>query len=161
MDLKIKDPVKLILTIAISHLAGVIGTIFTMPAIPSWYASLQKPFFSPPSWIFAPVWLALYTLMGISAYLIWINGLDRKEVKTALAIFGAQLVLNTLWSIVFFGMHSIFAGLLTIILLWILIALTIFEFYKISKTSAWLLIPYIFWVSFAAVLNYSLWAINY
>jgi len=152
---------KLIISILICHSAGFIGAVFTSSAIPTWYDSLKKPPFSPPNWIFGPVWIILYTLMGISAYLVWRQGINDSQVKTALIIFGVQLFLNALWSPIFFGFRALFAGLIVIIIMWIAILLTILAFLKISTVAAVLLIPYILWVSFATILNFSLWALQF
>jgi len=150
---------KIAVAIIICQLAGIIGSVFTMEAIPGWYATLAKPEFTPPSWLFAPVWITLYTLMGISLYLVW-QRKDAKDATPALLVFFAQLVLNTIWSIVFFGLQSPFYAFIIIIFLWVLIAGSIYFFYPISKTAAYLLIPYILWVSFAALLNYYIWILN-
>lgn len=158
--MKINNVLKLIIAIFISELAGIIGSIFTTPAIAGWYAGIVKPSFNPPSWIFAPVWTILFALMGVAAYLIWQKGLERRDVKIALSIFIAQLALNTIWSLLFFGWHNPGAAFIEIIILWLAIVSTIFVFAKISKLSAWLLLPYILWVSFAGFLNYSIWQLN-
>jgi tryptophan-rich sensory protein len=146
---------NLIAAIVICLLAGAIGSVFTFNSIPTWYASLVKPSFSPPNWVFGPVWTLLYVLMGVAAYIIY-----ESKKREALKIFGIQLCLNAAWSIVFFGFRSPFGGVLVIILLWLAIAWTIFEFLKISRPAAYLLIPYLFWVSFASALNYSIWMLN-
>lgn len=151
---------KLIISIAVSEFAGIIGSIFTSPAIPNWYADLNKSALTPPGWIFGPVWTLLYALMGIAAFLVWRKGLDRKDVKIALGIFLGQLALNTLWSIIFFGLQNPGAAFVEIIFLWLAILTTIIAFAKISKPAAWLLAPYILWVSFAAYLNYAIWTLN-
>lgn len=151
---------KLIASIALCELAGAVGSLFAFQAIPTWYASLAKPFFAPPNWIFAPVWIALYALMGVSLYLVWSIGLEKRGVKTALLVFGIQLFLNALWPILFFGLRSPFLGLICIALLWLSIAATIYYFEHLSKKAAWLLAPYFLWVSFAALLNYSVWLLN-
>ncbi len=151
---------KLVFSIIVCQSAGLIGSFFTAPAIPTWYESLAKPALTPPGWVFAPAWITLYLLMGIAAFLIWKKGLEKKEVKVALAIFIFQLFLNSIWSIIFFGMQNPFFGLINIILLWFAILLTIIVFYKISKPAAYLLVPYIIWVSFASYLNYSIWILN-
>jgi tryptophan-rich sensory protein len=151
--------VKLIVAIVICQLAGVIGSIFTVSSIPTWYASLQKPAFAPPNWLFGPVWITLFTLMGISLYLVW-DQLDKKEAKKSIVIFGIQLVLNIFWSVLFFGLKSPFYAFIEIIILWVSIAFTIFKFYKISRNAALLLIPYIVWVSVATILNYYIWILN-
>lgn len=148
----------LILFILLCNLAGIIGSFFTFEAIPSWYVTLQKPSFSPPAWVFAPVWIILYTLMGVSAYLIWLK--KGKRIKQALGVFAFQLILNTLWSIIFFGMRNPFIAFLEIILLWLSIIYCIHLFLKIEKRSAYLLIPYLLWVSFALILNLAIRLLN-
>ena len=150
---------KLILAIAISEAAGIIGSVFTVSAIPNWYAGLVKPAFNPPSWVFGPVWAILYLLMGVALWLIWKS--DSPQKIKAIWLFAAQLVLNAIWLPVFFGLHSVGDALAIIVLLWAAIVLTIFVFAKISKTAAYLLIPYILWVSFALYLNYSIWVLNF
>jgi tryptophan-rich sensory protein len=149
-----------LLFIGISFFAGFVGSIFTTPAIPTWYASLVKPAFSPPNYVFGPVWSILFLLMGISAYLVWKEGFGKKKVKIALKIFFVQLALNTLWSILFFGLKSPMVSLAEIILLWVLIFITIKKFYEISKIAGSLLIPYILWVTFASILNLSIVLLN-
>ena len=151
---------KFLIAVVGCELVGVISTPFTLSAIPTWYQTLQKPSFSPPNWVFGPVWTALYFLMGVSAYLIWIKGFKKKNVKNALGFFIGQLTLNFLWSILFFGLHSPLLGLIDIIILWLLIITSIFKFYSISKTAAYLLIPYFLWVSFATILNLVLVILN-
>jgi tryptophan-rich sensory protein len=158
--MKQTDFLKLITTIAISELAGLIGSSFTISAITTWYTTLNKPTFNPPSWIFAPTWTTLYALMGIAAFLIWKKGCKQPHVKRALIIFLVQLTLNALWSIIFFGLHSPGKAFIEIIFLWIAIIATIITFTKISRTAAWLLAPYILWVSFAAYLNFAIWLLN-
>lgn len=146
--------------ILLCQLAGIIGSAFTFDAIPTWYTTLTKPSFSPPNWIFGPVWTTLYTLMGISLYLVWKKGLKIKNIKFAFWFFVVHLAVNSTWSIIFFGFKDIKTALLTIIILWIMIAYSIKLFYKINKTAAYLLLPYFAWVSFAATLNYSLMVMN-
>jgi benzodiazapine receptor len=155
-----RDVVRLVVSIVVCQLAGGIGAIFTSPAIPTWYASLEKPAFQPPNWLFFPVWTTLYTLMGIAAFLVWRKGLDLSRVRVALGIFAVQLVLNTAWSIVFFGAQELFGALIVIAILWIVILINIVTFWRISKVAGALLIPYILWVSFASLLNYSVWVLN-
>jgi benzodiazapine receptor len=158
--LKKKDIIRLVAAIAICEFAGVFGSIFTFSAIPTWYSALNKPWFSPPNWLFGPVWTLLYLLMGISLYLIWNKGLRSKKVENAVKIFGVQLFLNALWSVLFFGLRSPFLGLVGIILLWFSIILTIFKFYKISRNAGLLLLPYLLWVTFAMSLNYFVLVLN-
>lgn len=151
---------KLVIAIIICQLAGVIGSFFTAPAIGSWYVFLQKPSFSPPNWIFAPVWTTLYTLMGISLYLVWKKGLEKREIKSAFVLFIIHLFLNSLWSILFFGVKNIQLAFFEIVILLVLVFYIITRFYRIDKKAAYLLIPYFLWISFATFLNYSLMLLN-
>ena len=151
---------KLIAAIGFCQIAGIIGSVFTSPNIASWYATLQRPAFSPPNWVFAPVWLSLYTLMGISLYLVWTSSAKTKAKMPAYYVFAIQLALNAIWSILFFGLQSPLYGLICIIPLWISILATLILFYKISKVSAYLLVPYLIWVTTATALNYSIWVLN-
>jgi len=160
MKINLNDVLKLIISIIICQLAGVFGSIFTTPAIPTWYAILQKPSFTPPNWVFAPVWTTLFLLMGISVFLVWRKGIENPRVNLALRFFIIQLVLNSIWSVLFFGLKSPILGFVEIILLWTFILLTILYFFKISRMAGILLLPYILWVSFAAVLNFSIWRLN-
>ena len=155
-----QDIIKLVVSIIACQLAGLIGSVFTTPAIPTWYAALQKPAFTPPNWLFAPAWLTLYLLMAIAAFIIWRKGLAQKEVKTALLIFAIQLILNALWSVAFFGLKSPLAGVIVIALLWVAILFTILRFFRLSAAAGALLLPYILWVSFAAALNMAIWQLN-
>lgn len=148
------------MNIVVCQLAGRLGAIFTTPAIPTWYASLAKPAFQPPNWLFFPVWTTLYTLMGIAAFLVWRKGLGQRQVQVALGIFAIQLVLNTAWTIIFFGLYSLFGAVIAIVFLWIAILVNIVTFWRMSKVAGALLIPYILWVSFAGILNYSVWMLN-
>lgn len=134
--------------------AGLVGSFFTISSVNTWYQTLYKPFFNPPSWIFGPVWTILYLLMGISLYLAW------NTQKVSLKWFWVQLVLNSLWSILFFGFKNPLLALFEIILLWLAIFMTIKSFWKLKRTASWLLLPYLFWVTFASVLNLSLVLLN-
>ncbi|MCI0479331.1 tryptophan-rich sensory protein [Candidatus Uhrbacteria bacterium] len=158
--MKQRDILKLLIAIVISQAAGIIGSFFTSPAIPTWYATLVRPPLNPPSWVFAPVWTTLFLLMGIAAFLVWRRGLGRKDVRVALTVFGVQLGLNTLWSILFFGLQNPFLSLIEIVVLWSAIAATIGLFSRISKPAAYLLVPYLLWVSFATYLNAAYWLLN-
>jgi|GEM_PF-84749 len=159
--MKINNIFKLIVAVAIAELAGVIGSIFTVPSIDGWYSNLIKPELAPPNWVFGPVWTTLFFLMGISAFLVWKKGLASREVKVALSVFFVQLILNILWSIIFFGWQSPGAAFMEIIFLWLAIIATIIVFAKVSKPAAWLILPYIIWVSFAGYLNFSIWRLNF
>ena len=157
---KIGEVLILFSSIIICQLAGFIGSIFTTPAIPSWYANINKPSFRPPNWVFAPVWTTLYLLMGIALFLVLRKGLNEKDIKIAVAVFILQLVLNALWSFLFFGLESPFAAFIEIIFLWAAILISIILFFQISRVAGALLIPYILWVSFASVLNFAIWQMN-
>ncbi|MFH1175436.1 MAG: TspO/MBR family protein [bacterium] len=158
--MKLKNILKLIAAIAVCELAGIIGAFFTVPSISGWYANLAKPEIAPPNWIFSPAWTILFALMGIAVFLVWQKGIGQMKVKIAIGIFAGQLVLNTLWSIIFFSLRSPGGAFIEIIFLWLIILATIIAFAKISKPAAWLLVPYILWVSFAGYLNFSIWRLN-
>ncbi len=157
--MKPTDILKLAASIILCQLAGLLGSFFTTPAIPTWYQTLNKPIFTPPNWIFAPAWISLFILMGISLFMVW-QRQDHPQSKAPFIFFFVQLILNIFWSAAFFGLRSLILGLMDIILLWIAILLMILNFLKISKAAGLLLLPYLFWVSFAALLNFSLWVLN-
>lgn len=144
---------KLILAIILCQAAGLLGSWFTTPALGSWYAALQKPAFTPPGWVFGPVWITLYLLMAISAWLIWRQGLSQPGVKLALLFFLLQLAINAAWSPVFFGARSPAGALFLLALLLVLLFITIYLFFPLSRAAALLLLPYFLWSSFALVLN--------
>jgi tryptophan-rich sensory protein len=159
-NMSIRDILKLVVSIVACLAAGAIGSVFTRSAIPTWYANLEKPFFTPPNWLFAPAWTLLYILMGIAAFLVWRKGLENRGVRIALIVFLIQLVLNALWSVVFFGLESPLYGLVVIAVLWIAILVTVIKFFRISRVASVLMWPYLLWVTFAAVLNASIWLLN-
>ena len=152
--------IRIVLSIIICLLVGTIGALATQSSIDTWYVGLMKPSWSPPNWIFAPVWIILYIMMGIAAGIVWNRGFYHKWVKVALYHFGFQLILNGLWSIIFFGLEQPFFALLTICGLFILVILTIKWFKVVDRWSAALLIPYILWLSFATALNFEIWRLN-
>jgi len=148
-----------VLWVALSFGAGAIGSVFTQRAIPDWYMTLAKPSFTPPSAVFGPVWSLLYFLMGTAAWLVWKT--DGSKLKSVgLALFLTQLVFNAGWSILFFGLHLIGAAFAEIIALWALILATTVVFWSVRSLAGWLMVPYLVWVSFAAVLNFSIWRLN-
>ncbi|MEO5593109.1 MAG: TspO/MBR family protein [Chitinophagaceae bacterium] len=151
---------KLIISIVLTTGIGLLGGIFTAPEIQTWFLHLNKPLWNPPNWLFAPVWTSLYLLMGIAFYLIWKAkaGIDTK--RWAIIIFIAQFALNFMWSYIFFKEHQMGWAFVEIVVLWIAIFCTIIAFSRINTTAAWLLVPYISWVSFAAILNYTIWQMN-
>lgn len=148
------------ISVAICLLVGFLSSFATQSSANDWYLQLNKPWFNPPNWIFAPVWTLLYILMGIAAGLVWAKGFYHIWVKTALYHFGIQLLFNALWSIIFFGFKNTFGALLIILTLLILLIFTIKWFKVVDKTAAYLLIPYLLWVCFATVLNYKIWELN-
>lgn len=154
------DVRKLSISLLVPFAAGAIGSIATASSIPTWYAGLEKPFFNPPNWIFGPVWTLLYLLMGIAFYLIWVSKKRTIHKRKAVLYYWIQIVLNTVWSLVFFGMKTTLGGILIIIPLLIYIILTIRNAKSISYTSFLLLLPYVLWVSFATLLNISLFLLN-
>lgn len=173
--------IKLFSCIIICELAGMLGSYFTIPQINGWYNTLQKPSFNPPNWLFGPVWTTLFVLMGISLYIVWSKNWETQKTSknknvwnawskklldgdwskiNIILIFCTQLLLNVLWSLIFFGMHSLGFAFFELLMLWFAILFTIINFYRISRIAALLLVPYIIWVSFAGFLNYFLWIIN-
>ncbi len=148
------------ISLALSFGAGFIGSFFTMPQIESWYRLLDKPFFSPPDFVFGPVWSLLYLMIAISLFLFWKKGIETHYQKKILQIFLLQILLNTLWSLVFFGMESILGGLVVILLLLYSIFLLIKHFWYDYRASAYLLVPYFLWVTFATMLNVALLILN-
>ncbi|WP_010518176.1 TspO/MBR family protein [Croceivirga radicis] len=155
-----KKLVKVGVAILICLLIGFLSSFATQSSVNDWYVTLNKPSFNPPNWLFAPVWTVLYIMMGLAAGLVWAKGFHHLWVKTALYHFGFQLLLNALWSIVFFGLKKPELALIIIIALLVLIALTYKWFKVVSKKAALLLIPYFTWVAFATVLNYKIWVLN-
>lgn len=151
---------KLVVAVAVVELIGNLGAIFTLPAISTWYASLAKPSFTPPSWLFGPAWIVLYALIGIALYLVWERGAGKPKFRNAMLAFGAQLVLNVMWSFAFFGLHSPAYGVIVIVALWIAILAAVITFYRISRAAAYALVPYLIWVTFAAILNMFVFLMN-
>lgn len=152
-----------IVFIVLSLFTGVVGSIFTIPSIPVWYSNLAKPWFNPPSWLFSPVWTILYILMGSAAFLVW-QTKSNKKIKSlknaAITLYLIQLLLNSLWSYLFFGLKNPSLALAEIVLLLLTISATTYYFWKINRTAAYLMLPYIAWVSFATILNVAIWQLN-
>ena len=152
---------KLVGSVLLCEAAGVVGSVFTRDSLRDWYPTLQKPSFTPPDWVFGPVWTVLYAMMGVSLYLTSRQRDEDAAVETtARVLFAVQLMLNTLWTYIFFGRRSPGWALVEISLLWVAIASTTLSFFRVSRTAALLLLPYLLWTSFAAVLNYSVWRLN-
>jgi len=178
-----KNTLKFIISVVVCELAGIIGSFFTGPAIDSWYSTLNKPSFNPPNWVFAPVWTILFLLMGVSLFLVWQRNWVVKVSKAeagqktwnpvstklwfgswreenVIIVFALQLVLNILWSVIFFGLKIPGLAFFELIMLWFAIEYMIVNFYRISKVAGLLQIPYLLWVSFAGVLNLFIWLLN-
>lgn len=155
-----RKTVQLLIFILIAQIAGIIGTFFTFDAIPTWYATLTKPFFAPPNWLFAPVWITLYTLMGIAAFFAWDLRYEKTHAARGMNWYWTQLILNAIWSPIFFGLQNIGLALIIIVLMWLAIVMTMREFFKVNLWLGILLVPYLAWVSFATVLTYTLWTLN-
>lgn len=151
---------KIIFSLLICQAAGLIGAIFNSTAVKTWYVHINKPGFTPPNWIFGPVWITLYLLMGISLFLVWNAEINTKVKQAALVLFFIQLILNILWSYFFFYLQSPLYGLIEIVILLIFIIFTMLRFFTIRPLAGFLLVPYVLWVGFAAVLNYSIWQLN-
>ena len=149
----------LVLFLVICFAAEAIGGAVTTPKIGTWYATLAKPSWNPPAWIFAPVWSALYFCMAIAAWLIWRQNATA-GVRVPLTLFGVQLVLNVLWSCIFFGLQSPGLACLDVLLLWGAVAVTMITFWQWSRTASILFVPYWMWVTFASVLNFAFWRLN-
>ena len=141
-------------------MAGIIGSFFTFDAVSTWYSTIIRPEIAPPNWIFGPVWITLYTLMGIALYMILTSKTSKKKLKDAKVVFGTHLVLNAIWSIIFFGMRNPMLAFFEIIVLWFFMLWTFVKFYEIKKNAGYILIPYIIWVTFAIILNYNIWMLN-
>ena len=151
---------KLAISLSLPFLAGLIGSLSTAPAISAWYVYINKPSWNPPNWLFGPVWTTLYVLMGISLFIVWDKVSDFRSAKKILAVFAVQLVLNTAWSLIFFGARSPFWSLMEIALLILAIIWNMLVFYRISRPAPWLLAPYLAWVIFASYLNYTILTLN-
>jgi len=158
--MKISLILKIVLCVVACIVIGGLSGLATSNSINTWYVHLNKPSFNPPNWLFGPAWTLLYTLMGIAVALIWHKGWANKLVRNAVYLFAAQLILNAFWSIAFFGMQSPVLGLMVIVVLLVLIVTCIILFRRIDKVAAWLLLPYLLWVSFATVLNLSIVMLN-
>jgi len=152
---------KILVCVATCLAVGYYSSLATQSSVNTWFTTLEKPFFNPPNWLFAPVWTLLYILMGTAAGLVWERYENEKfEVKMALGLFAAQLLLNMLWSILFFGLRNPMLAMLEIVVLLLLIYETHYKFKNISKIAGYLLVPYMVWVGFATILNVSIWYLN-
>jgi benzodiazapine receptor len=162
MEIKIQksDVWKLIIAIGICELTGIVSSLFSNPHMNPWFDGLEKPSWNPPSNVFGPVWTVLYLLMGVSLWLVWKSNTAINKKEIAISFFIIQLFLNFWWSLLFFRFHSPGSAFADIVLLLVFIIITMIHFFPISKFSAYILIPYALWVSFASALNYSIWILN-
>lgn len=151
---------RLVISLALPLAVGATSGFFTITGVESWYSTIQKPSWNPPSGVFGPVWTTLYVMMGIALFLVWRSQPGGAGKKRALYFFAAQLTLNFFWSFIFFYLQEPGWAFAEIVILWLLILATIFSFSRVSRAAAWLLVPYISWVSFAAILNYTIWQLN-
>jgi translocator protein len=153
--------VKIGIALIVCLMVGYSASVVTRPSVEIWYPTIIKPGFNPPNWIFMPVWTLLYILMAVAAGLVWDKIKEQnEEVKKALGFFVIQLILNAVWSYIFFGLKNPMLALIEIVLLWLMIYETYLKFSKINKTAGYLLIPYMAWVAFAGILNASIWWLN-
>ena len=154
------NTVKLVIALALPLLVGFTSGMFTMEGVKTWYLTINRPTWNPPNWVFAPVWTTLYILMGIALFLVWKSDSSAELKYIAIALFVVQLFLNFCWSLIFFKWQQPGWAVVELAALWITILLTIFAFAQVNKIAAWLLVPYISWVSFAGILNYTIWRLN-
>lgn len=154
-----KDIGKLVVSLVVTQAVGGFGVPFVMSA-QEWYMSLKRPSFMPPDWLFGPVWIMLYVLIGVAAFLVWQKGVAERRNKIAMQFFIVQLLLNGLWPPAFFGLKSPLAGMVVIVPLFLMAVATALKFFKVDSYAGWLMVPYVFWVGFAAILNGSLLALN-
>lgn len=150
----------LVLAVLLCEGVGIIASVATQSSVQTWYPTLIKPFFTPPNGLFAPVWIVLYAMMGIAAWMVWATDASSSERRRALGLFALQLILNGLWSIAFFGLRSPGSGFVTIVLLWVAIAATLRDFFGLRRAAGWLMVPYLLWVTYAAALNAAIWGLN-
>jgi tryptophan-rich sensory protein len=160
MEFAMKNFWKLIVSLLITFAAAAIGSLATFNSIPTWYQTLNPTAITPPNWVFGPAWTLLYILMAIALFLVWCEGWDKQAVRQGFVLFINQLILNAMWSIIFFAQHQIFFAFIEIIILWATILLTIIWFSKASKIAAWLMAPYLAWVTFAGILNFLVYLAN-
>ncbi|MDQ1353446.1 MAG: translocator protein [Acidobacteriota bacterium] len=151
---------KLIFSLVLCQLVGIIGGLFTAASVRTWYLTLNKPPFNPPNWIFGPMWITLYLLMGIAFFMVWTTDSPGKAKQIAMIFFFIQLAINMAWSFLFFYLKSPVLGLIDIIALLVFILLTIWKFFPVNRAAGYLMLPYLLWVGFAAILNYSIWTLN-
>jgi len=155
-----RKPIRLIVAVLLPVLVGAVSGLFTASSVKTWFVTLNKPSFNPPSYVFAPVWTTLYIMMGVAFYLVWVSVTDKAQQHKAMTVYFIQLFLNFCWSFIFFYKQRPDLALIDIVFLWISIVATLVLFYRISKPAGWLLVPYLLWVSFASALNYAIWQLN-
>ena len=154
-----RNPKRLVLSLLLAFSACALGSLVTFPSIAGWYAGLAKPSFNPPNWVFGPVWTTLFALMGVSLYLVW-QSRAKGSKRMAYALFGLQLMLNVLWSAVFFGLHLPALAVAVIVALLAMVVATVVVFRRFSKPAAFMLVPYVLWICFATALNIGIVSLN-
>ncbi|GAA4328152.1 TspO/MBR family protein [Flaviaesturariibacter amylovorans] len=155
-----KNGWKLLISLVVPQAVAAAGAYFTVTGTGSWYQEIRRPSWNPPNWVFGPVWTLLYVLMGISLFLVWKNARNTSLKRTGILLWSVQLFFNFCWSLLFFRAHMIGTALVDLALLWLFLLLTIYVFSRMQKTAAWLLLPYIAWVTFAGFLNYAIYLMN-
>jgi tryptophan-rich sensory protein len=155
-----RKPIRLIVAVLLPVLVGAVSGLFTASSVKTWFVTLNKPSFNPPSYVFAPVWTTLYIMMGVAFYLVWVSVTDKAQQHKAMTVYFIQLFLNFCWSFIFFYKQRPDLAFIEIVFLWVSIVVTLVLFYRISKPAGWLLVPYLLWVSFASALNYAIWQLN-
>lgn len=158
--MNLRSVAALIVCVALPLVVGALGALGTLDGVQTWYPTLRRPSFAPPSWLFGPVWTTLYVMMGVASWLVWREGAARPEVRSALALYGIQLAFNLAWSWLFFGLRQPTAALVDIVVLLALIAVTAQRFAAVSRIAAMLMLPYLAWVAFATALNAGFWWLN-
>lgn len=155
-----KNWIKLAISILVPLAVGAVAGLFTTTEINGWFQTINKPAWQPPNWVFGPVWTLLYLLMGVSFYLVWQSTAPKTTKRIAITLWIIQLVFNFFWSFIFFKKHQIDWALGEILVLWFFILLTILFFGRVRSLAAWLMVPYISWVTFASLLTYSIYQLN-
>ena len=155
-----RKPIRLIVAVLLPVLVGAVSGLFTASSVKTWFVTLNKPSFNPPSYVFAPVWTTLYIMMGVAFYLVWVSVTDKAQQHKAMTVYFIQLFLNFCWSFIFFYKQRPDLAFIEIVFLWVSIVATLVLFYRISNPAGWLLVPYLLWVSFASALNYAIWQLN-
>jgi len=155
-----RSMLTLAILLGLAYAAGAVGSVFTARSVGTWYQDLAKPSWTPPGWVFGPVWTLLYTMMGLAAWLVWLRGTSARTAEGPLAAWGVQLVLNAVWSALFFGLRRPDLALAELAALWCVVLATTVLFWCRSRAAGWLMVPYVLWTTFAGALNFAIWRLN-